>query len=193
MNGFTLLLSVIILWCLVELGLGARSWAMERRYAHEFRVEKTTQKFASARNKLMDLARTGKIDIESETFRTFYFLTTFVMRRPDQYREISEALMQAIIRKDSSPAHNPLQDESRSWTPDVKHLVREISGAFGSLLVDYSPLFRVLLRLESFFRAISILVRLMERLRTSLTEMRRQDPFISNVIQAQEHMNQIAA
>lgn len=193
MNGFALLIWVALLWFSVELGLGIRSWTTAKRYAHDLRVEKTTREFASARNKLMHLARTGMIDVESETFRTFYYLTTFVMRRPDQYPEISEALMKVIVLRGKSASYNLLKEESRKWTPEVKKLVREVSGAFSSLLVDYSSLFRFLLRLENFFRAMSIFVRFSEQLKASFTGLGSRDPFISNVIQAQQQMDQIAA
>src|SRR5205809_425605 len=84
----------------IALGICA---SIENRRARQIRnKERTRRQFAEARNALMNLVIASDVDVNSMSFRFFYYINTAFMRRPDQYRQISRILVSLFLNQHDS-------------------------------------------------------------------------------------------
>src|SRR5882724_9024019 len=150
MKSLTLLAIVALLWCLRELSVSIYTTVRRRRLRHYIRTEQTQTKFATIRIRLMELALGNGIDVDSLTFRDLYFVTTRIMRRPDQYPAIIEALQIVFLKHGNSDERNQLAHESRVWTADVREIVIDTARALNDIVEGYSAQWRFLYRLKNF-------------------------------------------
>lgn len=148
MIGLSVLLLVVGLWALKELIVAFIAWRKTHSIEQERRVEVTQRHFAEARNALMRAALDGEIDVDSYTFKLFYFLNTALMRRPDQYDEISDALAKVLILDDSSTEiSNEVRKEASDLSQEAAEAIKKTGDAMGYLVIDYSFLLRNAFRL----------------------------------------------
>lgn len=138
----------------MELVLLLRSTVREADVFDRLLSERTRNCFADIRCRLVDLAMTGKIDSHSATFTSLHAMSTFIMRRPDQYDEISSRLTMHMLfcRGQADPA---ISAERAAWTPEVKELVREVAQGLNLLLLHHSRILRALVTLERWTGAVS--------------------------------------
>ena len=134
---------VIILLALItkELLMGLSVFKQRQKINELYRIDKTQSHFAEARNKLMDLAKSGEIDINSLTFQYFYYVNTAMMRRPDEYPQISNTLRSVLLSHSSSKG-SYLSSESQYWSSSVKEMIRSTADALGHIVIDYSLILR---------------------------------------------------
>src|SRR5258705_8526855 len=116
--------AIMLFWILRELIVGLFVWRSRRKIRQAIRKERTQSQFAQARNEVMRLAQTSRINMNSETFGFLYRINTFVMRRPDQYREISSWLTTRFLNPSKPAQNNALREESKQWTPEIKAVVK---------------------------------------------------------------------
>lgn len=126
--GFALLLGLYLL------ATGALSFRAARRYKCEARKDETRTHWAEARDLLVTLARDGKLDLRSETFRTFYRVQTFILRRPERYEDISRAIAEDLLAMDALP-EPPWASEVPDWPEEMSLVMRYMGAGTGSLLV----------------------------------------------------------
>lgn len=107
------------------------------RLKHEVRVEQTRACWADARSQLMELAREGKLATDSETFTTFYGVQTFVLRRPEAYRDIARALASTMLSK-SPGAQNSWLQEVPDWPPEMKEVVGKMKNGTDRLVAMHA-------------------------------------------------------
>jgi hypothetical protein len=134
---------IAVLWIVRELILGLWAWRKARRFDHVLKVERTRGQFAVVRNRLSGLAAHGKIKPDSATYERLYLLNTVFMRSPDRYPELGKALRQAIFGSQPVRPNAELLQESKSWSPEVRDLVRQTADAMQQVLIDYSWFFRL--------------------------------------------------
>lgn len=167
MTGLELILIALALWCVREITVGTMTWFQRLHLRHQLRIERIRFAFGCARGELMLLAARGGLDTRSVTFRILYRLTTFVMRRPDQFAAISRSIREAFSERETWMLPRPdLVAEARTWSPEVRSVVRAIGQAFGDLLLAYSWPLRLLTRfagrlkvlptIQSFVRALEV-------------------------------------
>ena len=109
---------------------------MANRFIHSHRTERTRARWAKARNLLMQLVAEGKLDVRSQTFRRLYHLQTFVLRRPDEYKEISSELFESFAdRPGDSSGVDWIRDESADWPDEMVNVFREMVGGIGGLIL----------------------------------------------------------
>lgn len=147
MSAITFIVIVGILWAVRELVVGIVVRRSRRKYRHEYRVERTQSHFAAARNELMRLAVAGEVDVNSRSFQRFYYVNTAIMRRPDQYAEISHAMVTAVLTRQGEPDEQ-LSRESKNWSPAFREVVKATAHAMDYIILDYSRLVRFMFRLE---------------------------------------------
>src|SRR4051794_11049406 len=97
MSAITFIVLVLLLWILLELATVTVIKRSRTRWQHFIRVELTRQHFADARERLFNLVRAGKLDSRSQTFRAFYQIQTYILRRPDKYTEVRDVLRTSFI------------------------------------------------------------------------------------------------
>lgn len=147
MNAITFIIIVGVLWAVRELVVGIVVMRSRRKYRHDYRVERTQSHFAAARNELMRLAVAGEVDVNTKSFQRFYYLNTAIMRRPDQYVELSRAMVGAFLSR-KGDADEQLSIESKSWSPAFREVVKATANAMNYIILDYSRLMRFMFRLE---------------------------------------------
>lgn len=141
---------VALLWALREIIVGCWVWKQRRAYRHLYRVEVTQQFFGSARESLIDLVRRGEVEDKSATFQILYFVDTFILRRPEEYSQISNALQTALLGTTERSASLKLQDESKNWSPIVRETVTEHASAIDNLVISHSRFLRYLRMFANF-------------------------------------------
>ena len=109
------------------------AWQMEAIV----RVERTRSQFAEARAAMMQLVFEGKLDIESHTFRTFYGLQTFIMRRPEAYNEFSRYLVATMLASPSHAKRQRWMDEVEQWHPDMAAVMDRMSRGVSMLAFEF--------------------------------------------------------
>jgi hypothetical protein len=96
-----------------------------RRMRMIARTETTRSHFARARQELMYLARQDQLDVSSQTFRALYDMTTFGLRRPDEYELLAEAFVKAFRSG---------QGEAPAWIAEREDWPEGIREVFAHLL-----------------------------------------------------------
>lgn len=99
MTGFELLLASLLLGAIVELGYFGYVLFQRRYWRKKLRVERLSSQFGACRGELMKLMVLGDLDSKSATFKGFYLTVTSLMRRPDQYAQISRSLLKSYLGK----------------------------------------------------------------------------------------------
>lgn len=143
---FALLLSILLM-----LYFGLTSIPIARRVRRLRRVrniERTRSTWGEARQLLFQLVAEGKLDAGSATFRSLYWLQTYVMRNPEEYDEVSRTLVQALSafseRDDivTAWARHPmaaeLAGEFESWPPEMQQVIGKMVEGATSLLTGHA-------------------------------------------------------
>lgn len=115
---------------------GALTYRSGSHFKRIARTEQTRTCWAEARNLLVLLMREGKLDPRSETFRTFYGVTTFVLRRPDQYEEIAAALAKAFLVMEKGKERK-WRHEMRAWPEEMTVVLGCINAGVDSLMLRH--------------------------------------------------------
>jgi hypothetical protein len=129
---------LLILWCLRELIIAFFVKRHTKELSYNLLVDRTQGKFAKARNTLMRLALMRKIDADSATFRSLYFLLTGFMRRPDAYPQINAALRKTFLLEGSSIDFSVVEAESNEWNSDIKQVVALTAEALNDIIINYA-------------------------------------------------------
>jgi hypothetical protein len=152
MTGFELLILIMVSYALKDFVLGIASFRRSQKYHHLLIVEQTQAQFATVRQRLMHLATEKKIDANSQTFKVIYHLCTSIMRRPEQYPQISAVMREVLSSLNITQSHNPIYFESRSWSEETVDLIKELSKALGFFMIDYSRFWKIVFKVLNFFR-----------------------------------------
>ena len=184
--------AIMLLWTLREVIVGSLVWRRRRRIRQSIRVECTQRHFAEARNEIMRLARTGKVDMNSVTFGSLYSINTMIMRRPDQYQEISTWLMAMFLNPDRPERNELLVEESRHWTGEIKEVVRLTAAAMDYIILEYSRLFRILYWIERQGNPGATVVGMLRKFARGIDESRSaKDPIVSGIRSTQRKMSNL--
>ncbi len=188
MDAVTLIVIIAVLWAVREVVISIVVMRSRRRYKHEYRTERTQSHFAEARNQLMRLALNGELDVNSKSFKYFYYFNTALMRRPDQYPEISHAMTQKFLGNYEQGAASPLDEESKHWTPAIKDVVVMTANAMDYIVVDYSWVIRLMFRFERRKQPHLTPIRMLRRIAKKLEE----EKTISEIRRTQKEMYRMA-
>lgn len=188
MSAITLIVVIAVLWAIRELVVGIVVMRSRRKYKHEYRTERTQSHFAEARNKLMRLAIDGEVDVNSESFRRFYCFNTTLMRRPDQYPELSHAITHVFLTESGNSHDSTLDQESKHWTPAFKRVVVMTANAMDYIVLDYSWIVRLIFRFEKRKHPHLTPVRMLKRIAQNLE---KEKP-ISEIRRTQKEMYRMA-
>lgn len=170
MRAASIILLLAIAVIVKNLVLGTWAAKDRSRIRHYRNKERTRRQFAEARNALTELALTRDTDVNSMSFRFFYYINTAFMRRPDQYREISGVLVALFLNQHNSSSSEELLAESRMWSPGFKAVVRKTADALGYVVIDYSWWRRFMFKLEKRLDPGSTPFRMLSKWRRSLEE-----------------------
>ena len=184
MTPFDVIVVTFVAWVLLEFVLGRVTVRRRNKYRRRIRIEQIRSHFAATRVQLMRLARSGKVDVDSYTFRSLYKIQTFIMRRPDRQKMIAMSLLVLSRLNLKAPPEEAaiLELESAEWSDELRDVVRTTSEGLNLLLLDSSWLLRILSRFgEKVPREI------VERVAAHAE--RRE--FVSEVRLAQQNMNQL--
>jgi len=106
-----------------------------KSFRAEARREMARRHWAESRNLLVDLARSGQLSLHSNTFRSFYAVQTAVLRRPDEYTELSKAIAGVFLKTpDGDSPRSAWQDEIGEWPKEMAQVLKLMSLGIGSLL-----------------------------------------------------------
>ncbi len=152
MTGFELLIFIILTYALKDFALGIVSFRRNQKYQHLLIVEQTQAQFATVRQRLLRLVTEKKIDADSQTFKMIYHLCTVIMRRPEQYPQISAVMREVLSSLNTTQSHNPIYVESRSWSEEVIDVIEELNKSLGFFMIDYSYFWKILFRILKFVR-----------------------------------------
>jgi hypothetical protein len=197
MTAFNLIIFVMLLWALRNLILGFLSWRKSRIWRKIEHKEVTQRFFAEARNDLMGLILREEISPNSVTFRFFYYFDTFVMRRPNDYNQISALLRYSLVSDDNSNSGiiESLIKEKKTWTPSVKQMVSKQSKALNHLMVSHSFVLRNIYKFSLVLIPVMSLVfstiDLWQKLKDRVGE--NDKGFVHNVYQSEKTLESLIA
>lgn len=136
LNGVLLIMATLLAFYLLF-----SSWLdlrLARRLDHIATAERTRGVWAEARALLLDLVVQGKLNPRSETFRTFYGLHTFVMRRPDAFNDFSLQVAKALIH--GSRERKPgWVGEQKEWPREMVQVLERMSTGTEMLAFGHKP------------------------------------------------------
>jgi len=190
MNALTVLFLIGLMWGIKELIYGTFLWLQRRKIRHNLRVEITQRNFAVARNELMRLALKGEVDVNSASFKRIYFLNTGLMRRPDQYPEMSNAIARVFLSNEETEPDEELKRESKTWSPGFREVVKATAKAMDYIVLDYSWLVRLAFRLEKSVHPDSTPRQMLSR---AAREIENKEKTISDIRRTQRVMYMMAA
>lgn len=133
-----------LIWIIREILFIAINRKKRKDAEHLIRVERTREYYARLRTRLLNLVIIGQIHPDSIIFQFLYKSYTTVLRRPEQYIEISkELLLLSVVfhNKNHSVSKN---DETTITHKEIKELLHDTSEGIMMLIVEYSPLLRFL-------------------------------------------------
>ena len=191
MTLFNFLIAIMTLWAVREIVVGLFVWLSRRRVRQSLRVERTQSQFADARNELMRLVHNGNIDTHSVTFGFFYSINTLIMRRPDEYREISAALRATFLNPSTSERNNALQEESKHWTKEIKNAVQLTAKAMDYIILEYSWPLRCLYRIRKRTDPTLTPRRWLSGIARRIEETQEKKPVVLEIRQTQEKMHNL--
>jgi len=186
------LLPIGCLWLISQLILTYKTNKDRKKIQHNIRVEKTRKYFAELRLRLLKILADGKLDQKSVTFRFHYSLFTMIMRRPDQYKEISNSLYTAFTSDNTDQEVSgeiglKLQSEQSQWSDEVKILIVDTIKGLALLVIDYSSKLRLLNTLIKIlgFAAIKKFEKQLEEKEAS------KDPFLKSIYKSQNTLSSL--
>lgn len=188
MSVVTFIAIIALIWTGRELIVGIFIWRSRHIFRNELRKERAEGQFAIARNKLMNLALASEIDVNTISFKSFYSINTAFMRRPDQYSEMTAALVHLFLNVHDSSQGEELQAESKRWSPAFREVVKDTADAMDYLVLDYSWIIRWMFRLEKRHNPDSTPLRMLKRLAYSVE---KEQP-IADIRQTQNAMYRMA-
>lgn len=144
LGAVTLVGCAVLVYLLISIHIDRRLIARMEYVAH---TERARAHWAAARRELLGLVESGKISIESETFRTFYGLQTYIMRRPDAYAEFSRRLAAVMARAPQRSPRKSWQAELEEWPPEMEPVLRHMSQGVLALVMGYPAGRRLMVRL----------------------------------------------
>jgi hypothetical protein len=144
MIELTILITALASLLIIEVIRGFAAHRRFKKISHLLQVENTQAQFASVRNNLMLLAASEKANPNSQIFALIYQLTTAFMRRPDQYRELSDLIFHCVASLKGETDNHALLTESKTWSIEERGIVSQMANALGNLSIDYSPALRFL-------------------------------------------------
>lgn len=192
MNSYiSLIVPALLLWAGIEVILGSMIFIQRYKLRKQFRIEKAQSYFAKSRNKLMELTIKQKININSITFEYFYLFNTALMRRPDEYPQISLKILSTLFADDSSK-DSLIHQESKDWTPEVREMVRMTADALGNLAIDYSFILRNIYGLEKRYNPDFTPLTMFLQMRAIIESQRRKKEVSLEIKQAQKELYNLA-
>jgi hypothetical protein len=150
MNDFSSISLILICLTAYSVGLFTVTFRVQRtrkRLNQQITAEKTRSYFADLRLRLQKLVSDRILSADSATFRIYYGLFTTIMRRPDQYDKIANAIFLALIKYDGSeknPFMKLLEQEKETWSDDIKKLLTDTGTGLSLLIIDHSVPLRLL-------------------------------------------------
>lgn len=132
---FAFLLSLLLI-----VYLSITSWPVarrRRRYRSLARAEAARSYWGEAREELFNLVRDGKLDIRSETFRSFNAVQTFMLRRPDAYGDIAQQLLDMITVKPSG-GQPKWAGEIHDWPDEMTQILEKMGKGIGVILFGFA-------------------------------------------------------
>lgn len=136
--------AVLLIGAFFQVLTALRIRAERKRLAHMLLVERIRAHFAVPRHTLTKLAIEGKIDVNSNAFHSLYQIMTFILRRPDQYKELSDVLAKELLNGVPEGSGTRLKSELSVWPSEAKSVISEIANGMGLLVVEVSPRRRLL-------------------------------------------------
>lgn len=195
MTGYHLLILILMGWALREVVLGIVVFRQRKSIRHKWRVECTQRQFAEARNKLMEAALAGELDSNSATFQFFYWLNTRMMRRPDEYEQISALLRETVLSWTRGSNESDLARETRDWSDSTRGAVTLTAFAIHMLVIDYSLMLRSFMRLY-FYAGKCIPKAAMHRIQVFAEQagekMSRKRKVVADINHTQRALNKLA-
>ena len=132
-----LIIAVIFLSIIItNLLIGFQERRQTKYYYSLYNAEHTKSFFAKARNELMCLVVDGKIDTQTDFFKSIYNLHTFIMRHPDAYSDFSREFTKALL--------NIKNTNNRLLTESEKKISYSTAEALGHIVINYSSFMRFL-------------------------------------------------
>lgn len=195
MNGINLIIFILFLLVLRNFILGTLSWRKSNTRLKSEQTEVTQRFFAEARNDLMNLVQRSELMTRSTTFQFFYYLDTFVMRRPNDYKQISMILVSSLVFDENSNSGivEDLMRERKNWSKNVKKMISKQSMALNHLLVSHSFIlrncYRVALLLLPVLSLIISSVDYWESLKEKIAE--KDSGFVHNVYQSEKTLESL--
>lgn len=136
---FIVLVFLTLCISIAQIVLGIQHRKAKRLYHQLWKAERTKAYFAEARNTMLQFASEGKIDPHTSFFKRMYQLNTRVMRSPDSYQEISNALLTATLNSKGNNA--PVV-----YSQEEKKISKLTADALGHIMIEYSLLMRIFFR-----------------------------------------------
>lgn len=131
---------VLLGWILLVLYLLLTGILAHRRaafYKRQAVMEETRRLFGEARFHLMQLVRDDKLSIRSRTFRVFYGLLTFIVRRPDAYRDIAGQFREVLLAPPDARIRSEMEREMRTWPNEINCVLEPMGKGIGKLIFLY--------------------------------------------------------
>lgn len=164
-----------------------------RQLNHRIRVEQTKAYFAELRSALLEAVNNAKISPNSATFQSLYQVHTLIMRNPDKYQEISHAVQEAFVQRNSNSSARHIESEKTAWSAEVKQIAFKTGEGLFKIVITYSSVLRLISFIYSISKKMTISVEFISKAERKIerSEMKKK-PEIKSMMIAQQNLHKWA-
>lgn len=157
------------------------------------RAEKTREYFSLIRESLLRLMRNEKIHPDNHIFQILYSVCTMVMRRPDQYYELSDYLMVSFI---GAKSESKVSNNNFVIPKELKALSFKTAEGLYKVIVEYSTVLRILFQISNAIKKITpleFLAPIFRHIREVVFEQEvKSNPAIKNINIARKELRTLS-
>lgn len=186
-------LAILLAFAIKEIVLIYRNIKKIRQDEHLIRAEKTREYFSSIRESLLQLMRDETVHPDHHLFQVIYSVSTMIMRRPDQYSELSDYLVVSFI--------NTKVDQKRSIKKEqipneLKSLLFKTADGLYRVIIEYSFVLRILFHVSNTLKRITpleFLSPIFKQVREKIFEQEvKSNPKIENINIARKELKTLS-
>lgn len=140
---------IILLFCLASIysfHFARRARKKAKEYESVARSERVRSYFACLRGELLQLSLSEKVSPKGEDFEFLYIMSSFVMRRPDQYQSISAFFHKLVIDINVNRKSKNKRSINFENKPELKKLYIDFVKGIDVLIDEYPIMWKWMFR-----------------------------------------------
>ncbi|TGM95602.1 hypothetical protein [Leptospira dzoumogneensis] len=185
--------AILLVFMIKEIILIYRNIRKIRQDRHLIRVEKTREYFSNIRESLLHLMKNETVHPDNNLFQVIYSVSTMIMRRPDQYAELSDYLVVSFI---NTKVEEKQKSNKAEIPKELRSLLFKTAEGLYKIIIEYSAILRVLFQISNTLKQITpleFLSPVFKQIREKIFEQEvKSNPKIENINIARKELKTLS-